>query len=427
MQTALGVQHLHGHEGYVAPVRADGVAVHGKGDGGRVAGGRNLSFQGDLSTLHPDRLESAWLVGHIPGGFAIEKQLDAIAIGVARDWQEHTLAAFPVPVREEVQHRLPAPLALVEVVAVLGETATVDDAGTGSSGCAEGFAEVIDAGPHEVAGDVIVGAHEPPKLLRIQCEPAHAASASASRRRRGRQSRGFRRGWGNNAGIVAALPAHPAAFGSDHAPVGMGGLVEAIVQNLQAVVGELVGDFIAATPQHHGRMIAVAVDEIGDIALVPLVEDPGIAVAAHLSLAGFPFVEGLVHDQKAHAVAEVQELGRRRIVAGSDSIAAHLAQGLETPLPNPLRHGRAHGAGVVVQANSVQFDVLAIQQEPAVGVEDRLADADGGLVLVHRLLAHPDRAAHFIKIRGGHAPERGFFDGERLPELVFGVGADFPG
>src|ERR1019366_10060970 len=102
----------------------------------------------DLSTLRPDRLESAGFVGHIPGEVevvggpdgarrrrrimavaalhavsrervaldpyrsAIEKQLDAIAIGVASDRQGHTLAPLPVPVREEVQHRLLAPLAL---------------------------------------------------------------------------------------------------------------------------------------------------------------------------------------------------------------------------------------------------------------------------------------------------------------------------
>src|SRR5450756_2820200 len=52
---------------------------------------------------------------------SIEKQFHRIATRVADDGDELTFAAFPVPVGKEVEHRVGRPLALVEVVIVLGE------------------------------------------------------------------------------------------------------------------------------------------------------------------------------------------------------------------------------------------------------------------------------------------------------------------
>src|ERR1035441_546169 len=92
-------------------------------------------------------------------------------------------------------------------------------------------------------------------------------------------------------------------------------------QNLHAVFAELVANFVTAAPQRDGRMIAVPADEIRDIAFMPLVVVSGIAVAADLAFTGFPLIEGFIHYQKAHAVAEIQKLGCGGIVAGTDCTA----------------------------------------------------------------------------------------------------------
>src|ERR1035441_895958 len=113
---------------------------------------------------------------------------------------------------------------------------------------------------------------------------------------------------------------------------------------------------------------------------MPLVVDSGISVAADLSLAGFPLIESLVHHQEAHTVAEIEKLGCWGIVARADRVATHLPQNLEPALPDALRHRGPHRAGVMVQAAATPPDGLAVQQESAVGVEKRFANAEGRLV-----------------------------------------------
>jgi hypothetical protein len=77
------------------------------------------------------------------------------------------------------------------------------------------FAQVVDARPHEVAGDVVVGADELPQLLRIDGRGPAAAHrpktlpASAP-------PPGAGRGAAGTAAIVAANAAHPAALRPNH-------------------------------------------------------------------------------------------------------------------------------------------------------------------------------------------------------------------
>ena len=86
-----------------------------------------------------------------------------------------------------------------------------------------------------------------------------------------------------------------------------------------AVLGApLLGDLVADAPHHDARVIAVAADHVGQIALAPLVEELAIA-EARLVLA--PLVERLVHHDDAHAVAHLEQLRRGRIVAGADGVA----------------------------------------------------------------------------------------------------------
>ena len=79
------------------------------------------------------------------------------------------------------------------------------------------------------------------------------------------------------------------------------------------------------------------------------------------------------------------------IVAGADGIAAHLAQNFQAALPDALRDGGAYSSAVMVQADAIELDALAVEQESLVGVEEGFADAEGRVVLVHDAALLADR------------------------------------
>src|ERR1019366_7378688 len=203
--------------------------------------------------------------------------------------------------------------------------------------------------------------------------------------------------------------------------------VEQLAQGLGALGVGLVADFVAGAPQYDARVIAVAMDEVLDVALVPLVEIVGVAIGADLALADLPLVERLVHHQEAHAVAEVHEFGGVGIVAGADGVAAHLAQDFEAALPDALRDGGADASGLMVQADAVELDAFAVEQESLVGVEDGFADAGGGDILVHHAVLVAERGVDFVEIGIGHAPEAGLRDAHLLHEFIFARGSNLLG
>src|ERR1019366_2527305 len=203
--------------------------------------------------------------------------------------------------------------------------------------------------------------------------------------------------------------------------------VEQLAQGLGALGVGLVADFVAGAPQYDARVIAVAVDEVLDVALVPLVEIVGVAVGGDLTLADLPLVERLVHHQEAHAVAEVHEFGGVGIVAGADGIAAHLAQNFEAALPDALRDGGADASGLMVQADAVELDAFAVEQESLVGDEEGFADAGGGVVLVHHAVLVAERGVDFVEVGIGHTPEAGLRDAHLLHEFVFAGGRNLLG
>ena len=195
--------------------------------------------------------------------------------------------------REEAEHGFFGPLALVEVVAVLGEAAAIDAAGAGAARAAEGFAEVVDAGPHEVAGDVVVGADEFPELFGVEAAEAadHAASGS------GRGGRGG--GPGEQRAVVAAGAAHARAFGADHAPFGVGELVDAVVKlaALAPAVGVVIADDIEEVEKFDrsgarlgGDLVAGGGDGAGGIFAV----EDGDEIAQQVGAAGGELVGDLV-------------------------------------------------------------------------------------------------------------------------------------
>src|ERR1700733_14283618 len=122
-------------------------------------------------------------------------------------------------------------------------------------------------------------------------------------------------------------------------------------------------------------MVAVAMQEIDKVALVPFVEVETVAIA-DLPFWNPPFVESLSHNKKSHSVAEIEKLRCEWIVAGGDGIAAHFPENFQATLPNTKRNRGANAARFVVNACAVQLDLLTVEQKTAFGVENGLANAE---------------------------------------------------
>ena len=144
---------------------------------------------------------------------------------------------------------------------------------------------------------------------------------------------------------------------------------------------QFIADLITGAVDDDAGVVAVAEDGIARIGLPPL---PEVAVVTLFGiwLTDGPAIERLVHDEKAHAVAEVEELGRGRIVGGADGVATDLLEAFEAAFPDAQGHSRTHSAAIVVEADTFDLHVLAIEVETGSGVEPKLADAERGHFIV---------------------------------------------
>ena len=137
-------------------------------------------------------------------------------------------------------------------------------------------------------------------------------------------------------------------------------------ERISSRVGPLLQDFVAHTPHEDGRVIAVPHYHIGEIPLVPLVEETGIVV---FSLASAPHVERLVHHYESHPVAQIKELGSRRVVGGADTVASHFLEYLKLPPDSPRVYGRPETSKIMVHAYTVDFHMFTVKEEAFVRVE----------------------------------------------------------
>ena len=179
-------------------------------------------------------------------------------------------------------------------------------------------------------------------------------------------------------------------------------------------VAPLLEHLVANAPDEDGGMVAVAHDEVGEVTFVPLVEVAGIVVG-RLLLA--PHVKGFIHDDEAHAVAQVEQFGGRRVVRAADAVAPHLLQYLQLPLDGTRVDRRTQATQVVVHAHAVYLDVLPVKEETLLGIELEGADAEGRVVDIGHLAAGKHRGAHIVQVGMFDAPKHGVVKGKFLPGL----------
>ena len=164
-------------------------------------------------------------------------------------------------------------------------------------------------------------------------------------------------------------------------------LLNVVIQpsgDIQSVGIDGVVYLVAYTPHYHTGVISVALYPAADIALGMLHEK---AVVVHLRLGLLPHVEGFAVHQQSHFIAQLNQLPRRHIVGGADSVDAHF---LHYPQLTGKRGGVHRGsqcAQVVVHTYAVHFHFPAVDQESSVRAEFRRAVAEILAHAVQELLA----------------------------------------
>ena len=169
----------------------------------------------------------------------------------------------------------------------------------------------------------------------------------------------------------------------------------------------LLEHLVADGPHQDRGVVTVAQDQVRQVALVPLVEEAGIVV---LRLLAPPHVEALVHHDQSHRVAHVQQLRGRRIVRRADRVHTHRLEFRELTMQGILIEGSAQAAEVVMLADAVQLEVLAIEPEAGLRIELEIAEARRGLHLVDHLATGNQLRTHRIDIRILAAPFAGLPD-----------------
>lgn len=312
---------------------------------------------------------------------------------------------------DDVHNRFVAPPALAFIGHGLDGTGAVEQSGCcRDNGPVGRFSKVIDAAPEKLAGmlHVITGRQPCRKVMSllgadnlasgfsfVGSQQFEVAVVRADDVQQIRQT-------------VVIIMAHIRAEKPlRHRPRGIG-LVEHINEAgqysfCQLAIGCVV-DLVPPTVKNDARMIAITQHRIADVGLGPVVE---VQVIIERILGNCPAIEQFVHDQKAHAIAQVEELRRRWIMRRADGIDSQRAQLFQAALPNAQRHSGAERAAIMMEADTFDFHIFAIQPKPGFGHEARISNAKGHHLIIKDGVRRPDHEVGTIKIRTIQLPEFG--------------------
>src|ERR1051326_997053 len=269
-----------------------------------------------------------------------------------------------------------------------------------------GFAQIVEAGPDEFAGDVwklilaaefpirwrgprrgveVVGAHLKICLAAIfvgdDWEEIFTARADAGG---GFTSKERKRGIGlASAAIIARLVIVAEdidllletvesrvviiACGS-HGSRGIFGMNDSSEFGGDFVAGgrALLRNFVADAPENHAGMVPVTPNQRAHIFFVPVGEQEMVIISG---FAPNPAIKGFVHNHETETVGKVEQFRSGRIVAGADGVVAHFFENLKLSLQRASVDGRAQRAEIVVIAHAVERHALAIEQKAFVRSE----------------------------------------------------------
>ena len=102
-------------------------------------------------------------------------------------------------------------------------------------------------------------------------------------------------------------------------------------------------------------------------------------------LAFLPAIEGFVHDEKTHPVAEIEQFRCRWIVRSTDGVATHLLEQGKLPPQGRLVDRRADGPEIVVITHTLDRHPLAVEQKTVLGGELDRPHPERVFVAIYRL------------------------------------------
>ena len=175
--------------------------------------------------------------------------------------------------------------------------------------------------------------------------------------------------------------------------------------------GPLLQDLVTDAPYQDRRMVTVAPHHVGEVALMPLIEEAGIVV---LRLPSAPHVETLVHDDEAHRVAHIEQLRSGRIMTATDGVDTHLLQFEELPVQSVFIECSPETTEVMMVTDTIQLHVLAIEPEAGLGIETIVTEARRRRHLVNSLVVHNDLTLDGVNIRRRRRPQVRLFHLELL-------------
>ena len=411
-----------------------------------------------------------------------KEELNASSVGVDNDLDLATAVLADhaaLPSGKNMQGmKVVVPLALVEIVRILGEPCGIDDTEVGVLGRDApvatldarahavprgGLAQVVKAGPdiltgNEVAGNGVVpclGGRVAPAHIRrvVRGELMSTCIGHAAKRTVDTAAVNGRDGLGAvelPRRIVSVQLIIPAAVGIVDAnqTAGVSKVARLIVPRaaLELVIAErhgargigflgplnevelsglvkrfgTAGDHLVAHRPHDDRgRVVIAGDgglkiELGpnliglgadDLGVADLrVEEAGVVVAVAVLCIG-PAVKDLLIKQDALFLAHLDEHARRRVVRRADGVAAHLLQDSDLTLDGGAVVDRAKSALVVMHANALELDVLAIERKAVVDVVVEPTIAIDRVVRIDDLAVNLDLGTNRVEVGGLGRPQ----------------------
>ena len=144
----------------------------------------------------------------------------------------------------------------------------------------------------------------------------------------------------------------------------------------------LLQHLVADAPHDNARMIAVALHQVREVALVPFIKESGVVAIRFLAS---PHVETLVHDQDSHRIAHVEEFRSRRIMTASDGVHAHIAQDGKLAMHRILVYGSTQTAEIMMLADAIQLDIPAIEEKSLPGIKLHVTETGSCRGYIHHL------------------------------------------
>ena len=188
------------------------------------------------------------------------------------------------------------------------------------------------------------------------------------------------------------------------------GVVAGIEDEVRLFEGECVGlsrrpllkHLVANRPHQDAGVVTVTKYQVRQVALMPLVEEAGIVI---LRLLTSPHVEALVHHDESHRVAHVQQFRSRRVVGTADGVHTHGLQFGELAVQGIFIQCSTQATEVVMLADTVELEVLAIEPEACLWVEPKTPKACRSLIVINHLAVDSHFRAYLIYIRGLARPK----------------------